>query len=81
MLIVIDAKNAGRDPIRRAAQSIDQSNSSILGAILNKPRKPSRRGGYYYYYNDGYSYGGDTAEPARNGRLGRLKGIFRETMV
>ena len=76
VLIVIDAKNTGREPIRRAAQSIDQSNSSILGAILNKARKPSRRGGYYYYYHDSYSYGGDTAEPARNGRLGRLKGIF-----
>ena len=70
IIMVLNAQHAQREPLKRAAQSLQQANTPLIGAVMNKI---SVRGKGYIGYGYGYGYENSNS---KNGLGGQLRRIF-----
>ena len=76
VVLVVDTRRSRRPSLQKAAESLQQANKALLGAVLNKATR--RQGdGYYYPYHYYYSYGDDSEqELGQGGPLGLFLRVF-----
>ncbi|MBF8267713.1 MAG: capsular exopolysaccharide family [Dehalococcoidia bacterium] len=77
IIIVLDAQRSGRQALKSAVQSLQQTNTPILGVVFNKVSARGTGYGYYSSYYYGYSENGGGERRSGAPATGALARAFR----